>query len=57
MYHESNNLRIDEKIENGKLVKELCDEKKFANSLCISNHVVYLKMIFSKNHEEAMMEL
>jgi hypothetical protein len=28
MYHDSNNLRIDEKIENGKLVKELCDEKK-----------------------------
>jgi hypothetical protein len=27
MYHESNNLRIDEKIDNGKLVKELCDEK------------------------------
>jgi hypothetical protein len=27
MYHESNDRRIDEKIENGKLVKELCDEK------------------------------
>jgi hypothetical protein len=27
MYHESNNLSIDEKIDNGKLVKELCDEK------------------------------
>jgi hypothetical protein len=27
MYHESNNLRTDEKIDNGKLVKELSDEK------------------------------
>ena len=28
MYHASNNARIDEKIENGKLVKELSEEKK-----------------------------
>lgn len=28
MYHASNNAIIDEKIENGKLVKELSEEKK-----------------------------
>ena len=40
MYHASNNARIDEKIENGKLVKELSEEKKKLEKA----NILYLRM-------------
>jgi hypothetical protein len=63
MYHESNNLRIDEKIDNGKLVKELCDEKnKLQNkysSLLEDVHKwmdVTERQVVAHNYEKIMSE-